>query len=1009
MLVDGGGAITYLGPSVERILGYAPEELLGRRPTDLLHPDDVPVATAAIAFHNAHPGKTSTIQYRIRHKDGPWRWVENVGCTVAPDTAADGLMANCRDITERVVAEQALAEREERYRRLIESAGDLVVTIDAAGALTYVSPASANVLGWAPEELLGRPAAVMLHPDDLERGLGELAAVAARPGEPLLSVVRLQRKDGGARVFESVARTLSPASAADGVIAIARDVTARVEAERALRERDERFRRIIENATDFVMVCDQSGALTYVGPSSPAMLGYAPEEMLGTRPADLLHPDDVAPTMRDLAWIVEHPGESFTSTFRIRHKDGSYRAIENRGRTYSPTGPEEGIIAFGRDVTDRKAAEEALERSNARWRAMIENAHDIVTILDPEGRMGYQSPALTRVTGFRPEELEGASAFDYMHPDDAPAVGAEFQRVLSAPGSVGHAEYRFRHKDGSWRLLEAFGRTLAPASAEQGLVANIRDITERRAAERAVQESEEHFRRLIENTSDLVTFADADGTVRYHSPSLTALLGYPPGSHVGRSSFDIIHRDDVARTRAVFEGLVAHPGTTGVLVYRLRHVDGTWRTVESIARTIHPESAADGVVINSRDVTERQAAEAALARAKEEAERANRAKSEFLSRMSHELRTPMNSILGFGQLLGRADLPGQHARSVQHIVKAGRHLLHLINEVLEIARIEAGRENFSLEPVALAPVLHEALGLVRPLAQQHGVALAGNGHGDDGAPWPDDAFVHADRQRLVQVLLNLLSNAIKYNRPGGRVRLAVGPAAGGRWAVRVEDTGRGVPADRRDQLFTPFARLGAEQTDVEGTGLGLALSKRLCEAMGGALALEASGPGGSVFRVELGTADSPLRLLEETGTHALPAAPHRDATLLYVEDNLANLSLVETILLSRPGWRTVPALQGQLGVELAREHLPDLVLLDLHLPDIPGDEVLRRLRADARTARIPVVVVSADATPASLERLRAAGADAYLTKPLDVDEFLRVVERFLPGAPAAAPAAGGGR
>jgi PAS domain S-box-containing protein len=410
--------------------------------------------------------------------------------------------------------------------------------------------------------------------------------------------------------------------------------------------------------------------------------------------------------------------------------------LENLGRTLSPYDAGEGVLAFGRDITDRKAAEAALQRSEERWRAMLDNAHDIVTILDPEGRMGYQSPALTRVTGFRPEELEGASAFDYMHPDDAPAVGAEFQRVLSAPGSVGHAEYRFRHKDGSWRLLEAFGRTLAPASAEQGLVANVRDITERRAAERAVQESEEHFRRLIENTSDLVTFADADGTVRYHSPSLTALLGYPPGSHVGRSSFDIIHRDDVARTRAVFDGLVAHPGTTGVLVYRLRHVDGTWRTVESIARTIHPESAADGVVINSRDVTERQAAEAALARAKEEAERANRAKSEFLSRMSHELRTPMNSILGFGQLLARADLPGQHARSVQHIVKAGRHLLHLINEVLEIARIEAGRENFSLEPVALAPVLHEALGLVRPLAQQHGVALAGNGHGDDGARGP---------------------------------------------------------------------------------------------------------------------------------------------------------------------------------------------------------------------------------------------------------------------------------
>jgi CheY-like chemotaxis protein len=291
--------------------------------------------------------------------------------------------------------------------------------------------------------------------------------------------------------------------------------------------------------------------------------------------------------------------------------------------------------------------------------------------------------------------------------------------------------------------------------------------------------------------------------------------------------------------------------------------------------------------------------------------------------------------------------------------------------------------------VALAPALQEAVGLVRPLAQQAGVELR------EGA-WPPGAYVLADRQRLVQVLLNLLSNAIKYNRPGGFVRLACRPAEGERWSVKVEDGGPGIAADRLDQLFVPFARLGAESTEVEGTGLGLALSRRLSEAMGGALALESTGPEGSVFRLDLGATPDPREDLESTGTFAVPDAPHRAATLLYIEDNLANLSLVETILLARPGWRTIPALQGQLGVELARQHVPDAVLLDLHLPDLSGDEVLRRLRADPRTAAIPVIVVSADATQASLERLRASGADAYLTKPLDVDEFLRVVGRFLP-------------
>jgi CheY-like chemotaxis protein len=293
-----------------------------------------------------------------------------------------------------------------------------------------------------------------------------------------------------------------------------------------------------------------------------------------------------------------------------------------------------------------------------------------------------------------------------------------------------------------------------------------------------------------------------------------------------------------------------------------------------------------------------------------------------------------------------------------------------------------------LEPVSLAPVLDEALGLVRPLAQQHGVTL-------HGGPWPGDAFVHADRQRLVQVLLNLLSNAIKYNQVSGTVRLQASLTADRRCAIRVIDTGRGVPANRLDELFTPFARLGAEQSDVEGTGLGLALSRRLCEAMNGSLTLDSSSSQGSVFLIALDAAESPLRVFESGAHFPAVTAAYRETSLLYIEDNLANLSLVETILFARPGWRVLPALQGQLGVELAREHRPEVILLDLHLPDIPGAEVLRRLRADARTADLPIVIVSADATPSSVERLRVMGADAYLTKPIDVDEFLRVVDRLV--------------
>jgi hypothetical protein len=382
--------------------------------------------------------------------------------------------------------------------------------------------------------------------------------------------------------------------------------------------------------------------------------------------------------------------------------------------------------------------------------------------------------------------------------------------------------------------------------------------------------------------------------------------------------------------------------------------------------------------------------------ARRSAEKANRAKSDFLSRMSHELRTPMNSILGFAQLLARKELPLDQRRAVDHILKAGRHLLNLINEVLDISRIETDRQTFSLEPVPVAATLRETLSLVRPLAAQRDCTI------DDEAVVSLDLYVRADRQRLTQVMLNLLSNAVKYNRPGGTVHVTCELASGAldqhMLCIHVDDTGRGVPSDKLEQLFVPFERLGAEQSDVEGTGLGLALSRRLVEAMGGRIDVQSTPGVGSRFTVVLPLSESPLvRLVtkQDAAIRGGPPPAMRPAKLLYIEDNLANLSLVETLFATRPGLTLIPALQGQLGLDLAWEHEPDLILLDVHLPDMPGDEVLGRLRADARTARTPVIVISADAMPARSDRLLKRGAQAYLTKPLDVDIFLETVDRLL--------------
>jgi signal transduction histidine kinase/ActR/RegA family two-component response regulator len=375
--------------------------------------------------------------------------------------------------------------------------------------------------------------------------------------------------------------------------------------------------------------------------------------------------------------------------------------------------------------------------------------------------------------------------------------------------------------------------------------------------------------------------------------------------------------------------------------------------------------------------------------AQEAAEAANHAKSVFLSRMSHELRTPLNSILGFGQLLELEDLGDGQRDSVGQILKGGRHLLALINEVLDISRIEAGELSLSPEPVLVSDLIQEAVDLIRPSVKHRGIQLVVDRSG------VCDCYVFADRQRFKQVLLNLLSNAVKYNRPRGTIALSCRQLTDTRISVSVADTGYGIAAERLGLLFIPFERLGVEGGDVEGTGIGLALSKRLAEAMGGTVSATSTLGQGSTFTLELPRVEGPVERYERLNGDRQPSAAStsRSHRILHIEDNLSNLKLIEKIFAQRSDVEVVAAMHGSLGLELAHENRPSLILLDLHLPDIDGEQVLQRLRDDPITASIPVVIVSADATPGQIQRLLAAGATSYITKPIDVRELLDVFDR----------------
>ena len=372
------------------------------------------------------------------------------------------------------------------------------------------------------------------------------------------------------------------------------------------------------------------------------------------------------------------------------------------------------------------------------------------------------------------------------------------------------------------------------------------------------------------------------------------------------------------------------------------------------------------------------------------AERANNAKSEFLSRMSHELRTPLNAVLGFAQVLELNSLTPEQADSVTQIRRGGSYLLELINEILDISQLESGKLALRPEPVLVSGVIDAAIDLVRPLASERAVRLIS---ATDREP---ERFVFADQQRLKQILLNLLSNGIKYNRNGGSVSVSCFEPSPGLLRIQVTDTGPGIPADKRELLFVPFERLGAERTSVEGTGVGLALSRGLAKAMGGRLEVDSTDGRGSTFWIEFPLVENPVAQLEQE--EAQVVEPQDDRLLvLHIEDNPANVALVERVLAQRPEMTLAHAALGRYGLESALRDRPVLILLDLNLPDISGAEVLRELRADPRTENIPVIVISADAMPRQVQHLLSAGAAAYLTKPIDIRDLLSQIDAAVGG------------
>jgi PAS domain S-box-containing protein len=788
--------------------------------------------------------------------------------------------------------------------------------------------------------------------------------------------IRRRRSDGG------------------GAVVVLTNVSER-KALQAAKAADQRvLRLLVERIEQGVRFIDAQQRNTDADPAMCRLLGLPLPQQLERPIRDFVDEAGAAQFRDTLA--RRHRGVAEAYEITLVAVDGMRRHCVNDTAPLTDTaGPRVGSVGLWLDITQLKEAERRLADQSQSLALTVESLHEGVFTSGLDGHAVVWNRQLRELLDMPEALLQSRPTIDEIRRFQIVRGGFDHDPQLSneqGRRAIG-ARYRRLTKDG--RLPELEGRE----AADGCLVRPYRDVTADMGGDEALRLSEERFRAMADAAPALIWLGDGRGRPLWFNQRWLGCTGRTLAEELRRPWSDRLHAEDLAPTFATFMAAVAAQQAYEA-EFRIVRSDGviTWVADHGTVR-LDAEGRFEGFTFYGWDITERKAAQQALAAAKDEAERLSRAKSEFLSRMSHELRTPLNAVLGFSQLLaGDASeplTPRQHER-VRELQRGGAHLLDLINDVLDLARIEAGALRLQLQAVDLCEAVRECQTLIADTMARHGVTLQ--------VECRAGSCVWADPTRLRQVLLNLLSNAAKYNRPGGTARLSWA-VDGDRLRVQVQDEGPGLGTEQLARLFSPFERLGAEHGAVEGTGIGLALTRWLVERMDGRIGVDSRPGAGSSFWFELRAAPAAAAAPAVAADAAAPASMAAAAALapaagtprprvLYIEDNEVNRLLMQGMLALRPGLELQLAALPEEGLAQALAEPPALVLLDIQLPGMDGFEVLERLRAAPATAAVPVVAVSANAMPADRERATRAGFDDYVTKPVDLPGLLRVVDRF---------------
>jgi PAS domain S-box-containing protein len=980
---------------------------------------DIPFhSLAAVPFRLR--GRTIGILALISTQKGLFKDPEEISLLEEMAIDISFALDNIQNEDERKQAEDRLRQSEARYRLISENSADVIWVLDPlAGKFKYISPSVEKLRGYTPAEIMERPISesvttesfqliselmALYMPAFLARGLGS---------ESFVTEVDQPCRDGSIVHTEVTTTTMFNQQGEVEIIGVSRDITERKRAEQTLRENEERLRLSLQAANQGLYDLNVQTGDAVVNREYAEMLGYDPGTFVETnaRWVERLHPDDQAGAAKAYQDYVTGLRPDYRVEFRQKTQDGSWKWILSMGSVieYDEAGNPLRMLGTHTDITERKRAEERLRVSEERYRNLVENMNDIVMEVDAEGKYCYLSPNFAATSEYSPEEELGESALRHIHPDDLPRVMQTLAQAFTSEQQS--ATYRVHKKNGEWRWLETVGKPHRASDGSMHLITVARDITERKQAEDALKRNEQVLRLFVEHSPASIAMFDRE--MRYIVASRRYLVDYRLGNQdlTGRSHYEVFpeipeHWKEIHRRclEGNVEKNVEDP---------FPREDGTQDWVHWEIRPWYEETGrVGGIILFSEVITERKqiqddirllnvSLEQRVMERTMELSHANRAKDEFLANMSHELRTPLNAILGLSESLleqRRGPLNTRQVESIELIASSGKHLLNLINDILEVSKIEAGKLQLHVDVISVKELCESSLNFIRELALRKLITVKFTCE-------ESLTTLRADPQRIKQVLINLLTNAVKFTPEGGRVDLEVSAnASQDRILISVTDTGIGIAAEDLKKLFIPFTQLDSSLArQYTGTGLGLSLVQKLTEAHGGCVQVESKVGQGSRFIVALPLNRDPDRINLEAGNMHLTGAGQnasiasdiftKHLLVLLAEDNRVNSEMLQTYLESC-SCSVLVAQNGEEVLQKVEGITPDIIVMDIQMPKMDGLETTLRLRKDARFAATPIIALTALVMPGDRERCFEAGVNEYLSKPVNLKTLLSVIQKL---------------